>query len=412
MRIFMITRGSQGDVLPYLAVAKELTKRGHEVAINLPTVFEERVKDTGWKYFLQKEDDMKNLMGDKLSDTDAIKWVGRVMGHQCNWLPNVLKDYDILMATNTELAAPTLAEHCNIPFVRTSYAPILPSKIIPPPLFPYPKPSPILTPNFLWYVCRVMGYVGLKKIINENRTKLGLAPLNSIDDFRRYTSEYGNNALTYSGVLADADPAWDAFSWKSMGYCFNDDEAYDEKNYSELMDFIRQDSRPVVFFTIGSCDYPNVKAFYEKLLQANRKLNYRLVVGAGWSKNVNDFTSEKDVYVLKGFIPHCKILPEFSAMLHHAGCGTTHSAARFALPQLHLPLIIDQHYWSYQCVKRGIAPDWLQEKKISTDVLTRKIQDVVENPVYKQNAIRVAQEMEKENGVKNTCDYLESFLNK
>lgn len=413
MKIFMITRGSQGDVLPYLAIAEELTKRGHEIAINLPTAFEERVKEKGWKYYLQTEDDMRELLEEQLSDTDAIKWIGRVMNHQCQWLPDVIKDYDILISTITETAAPTVAEYCNIPFIRTVYAPLLPSKLIPPPLFPWPKPNPVITPNMLWFLSRTMGYFGLKKVINENRKKFGLKLMNKISDFKDYTSTYGHNALNFSSILSDVDPVWAENSWKVTGYCFNDEDYYDETTYQKMMDFVHAvPNKPIVFFTIGSCDYPRIQDFYKMLLQANNRLHYRLIVGAGWSKNANDFQSENDVFVLKGYVPHRKILPECSAIIHHGGCGTTHSAARFALPQLHLPLIIDQYHWAYQCFKRGIAPQWLNAKKINVDLLTERLRDTVENPIYKQNAIRIAEGINKEDGVKNFCDYIESFKQK
>ena len=43
MKILLVTRGSQGDVFPYLAVASELVKRGHEVTVNLPRIFENEI---------------------------------------------------------------------------------------------------------------------------------------------------------------------------------------------------------------------------------------------------------------------------------------------------------------------------------------------------------------------------------
>ena len=49
MKILLVTRGSQGDVLPYLAVARELVKRGHEVTVNIPHVFEEIAKEISCK---------------------------------------------------------------------------------------------------------------------------------------------------------------------------------------------------------------------------------------------------------------------------------------------------------------------------------------------------------------------------
>ena len=53
MKILLVTRGSQGDVLPYLAVARELVKRGHEVTVNIPHVFEEMAKKTVLKKALK-----------------------------------------------------------------------------------------------------------------------------------------------------------------------------------------------------------------------------------------------------------------------------------------------------------------------------------------------------------------------
>ena len=62
MKILLVTRGSQGDVLPYLAIAAELERRGHEVTINLPQIFEETVKPYGFKYVLKQFDDNAGMI--------------------------------------------------------------------------------------------------------------------------------------------------------------------------------------------------------------------------------------------------------------------------------------------------------------------------------------------------------------
>ena len=40
MKILLVTRGSQGDVFPYLTIATALVKRGHSVTLNVPRFFE------------------------------------------------------------------------------------------------------------------------------------------------------------------------------------------------------------------------------------------------------------------------------------------------------------------------------------------------------------------------------------
>ena len=47
MRILLVTRGSQGDVYPYLALGAELLRRGHRVTINLPAIFEREAQEAG-----------------------------------------------------------------------------------------------------------------------------------------------------------------------------------------------------------------------------------------------------------------------------------------------------------------------------------------------------------------------------
>ena len=81
-----------------------------------------------------------------------------------------------------------------------------------------------------------------------------------------------------------------------------------------------------------------------------------------------------------------------------------------AVPQLHLPLIIDQHFWSYQCLKLGLSPHWLNDKKLSLDELTEKLKDVVTNPIYKENAQKLSEKLRQEDGVKTLCDYIESKM--
>lgn len=48
MKILLVTRGSQGDIYPYLTIASALIKRGHQVTLNLPQIFEKKQKHISW----------------------------------------------------------------------------------------------------------------------------------------------------------------------------------------------------------------------------------------------------------------------------------------------------------------------------------------------------------------------------
>ena len=96
MKILLVTRGSQGDVLPYLAIAAELERRGHEVTINLPQIFEETVKPYGFKYVLQQFDDIGGMIDSAAQNSHKfrpfLKWMRNVIDKQFDQLIPLLKE--------------------------------------------------------------------------------------------------------------------------------------------------------------------------------------------------------------------------------------------------------------------------------------------------------------------------------
>ena len=115
MKILLVTRGSQGDVLPYLAIAAELERRGHEVTINLPQIFEETVKPYGFKYVLQQFDDIGGMIDSAAQNSHKfrpfLKWMRNVIDKQFDQLIPLLKEHDILVSTNSEFAVASIAEY-------------------------------------------------------------------------------------------------------------------------------------------------------------------------------------------------------------------------------------------------------------------------------------------------------------
>lgn len=109
MKILLVTRGSQGDVLPYLAVARELVKRGHEVTVNIPHVFEEMAKKYPVKVVLQDFDNIGGMMADAAENKQSFKriveWTREAIDKQFVQVIPLLEQNDVLVAANTEFAA-------------------------------------------------------------------------------------------------------------------------------------------------------------------------------------------------------------------------------------------------------------------------------------------------------------------
>ncbi|MCC8153835.1 MAG: glycosyltransferase [Tannerellaceae bacterium] len=357
MKILLVTRGAQGDVYPYLALADALVKRGHSITLSLPQDFEKQAKASGLNYMLQKFDNIGEMIDEAAQTSQKsrhlLKWMRRVIDVQFEQLIPLLQEHDLLIASNTEFSAASIAEFCKKPVIRTAFGPFIPGKNIPPPMIPYPKPHPVLRPAFFWKMLNISTNFMVKKTINKNRITKGLSP---IPNFGMHAAGYCKNFLMYSRHLGSTDPEW-KYEWNIGGYCFNDTLIYNRNAYTDLINFIRKDNRPVIFFTLGSCNDKNKNKFCEQLLSLCIRHQYKLVVGSGWSETGNHLKQNESFYLLTEPIPHSFIFPECTAVIHHGGCGTTHSVARAGIPQLIVPLILDQNYWSYRVTQTGIGPE-------------------------------------------------------
>jgi UDP:flavonoid glycosyltransferase YjiC (YdhE family) len=406
MKILLVTRGSQGDIYPYLILAKELESRGHYVTLTLPNVFAAEAKDAGVHFLTQASDDIEGLMAEEtLKTKDFLAWTRRVIDSQFEELIPLLKEHDILVATNTEFAAPSIAEYCGKPLIRTCYGPFIPSKVIPPPLTPWPKPHPLFRPMLFWKLLNLGLNMMVRKPLNRHRKRLGMEP---IRDQAEHAPSYSDNYCMYSRYLGTYDSDW-KYKWKIGGYCYNDSFGFNKAALAELLAFVKKDSRPTLFFTLGSCNTEQRDKFAQGLFDIVCRHDLKLIIGCGWWKVGASLGNQENLYLLNTPIPHFFIFPSCDGIIHHGGVGTSHSAARSGRPQMIAPLLLDQFYWGYRVKQLGIGPGAVNIARTSHKRLEKMVLDLVTNQSYKKNALALGEQIRNEKGLENLCRHIESY---
>ena len=405
MRILLVTRGSQGDVYPYLRLAAALKNRGHSVTISVPRLFEKQASDAGVSFVLQASDDIAGMLEETPDTANLLEWTRRVIESQFKEIIPLLEDHDILVSSNTEFAAASVAEYCGKPFVRTAYGPFIPSRKIPPPVFPWPKPNPVIRPALLWGLLNGGLNLMVKKTLNKHRAALGMTP---IKDQAEHAPANAFNLLMYSKFLGTVDNHW-KYKWEIGGYCFNDALPYDKDEAERLTAFVKKDERPTVFFSLGSCNVKQRDRFVETLFDVCTVRDYKLLVACGWWNVGARLENRDNLFRMEGVIPHHLVFPQCDAIIHHGGAGTTHSAARSGRPQMVVPLLLDQFYWSHRVKELGLGPGGVRIKTISRKRLERKVVDLVGNPLYKEKAASMGALIRVENGTENICRHIEGF---
>jgi UDP:flavonoid glycosyltransferase YjiC (YdhE family) len=402
----MVSRGSQGDIYPYLALAKKLQERGHDVSLNIPFQFEQFAKATGVPYTTEDDDIVKMVSNEKLNFKDLLEWTGTVIKQQFQDLVPLVAESDVFVASNTEFAAPSIAEYTGKPLIRTAYAPLIPGKKIMPAVLPLVKPGFFTSPTLMWALINSGMNMMSKKNLNIGRKKLGMT---LIKNQAEYAPSHAHNLLMFSPLVGETDSDW-KYKWGISGYCFNDRLLYKEELYENFLSFIKKDDRPSLFFSLGSINGTFHNQLAEWLLTICQKHHYKLIVGSGWWRIGTVLEKSDDFFLLDSVVPHNLILPNCSASIHHGGAGTTHSAVRSGKPQMVMPHVLDQHYWARRTKLLGLGPGGINVKKLTPEKLEHYVLDLMTNPLYKTNAVKYGEKVRAENGLENASCYIENVL--
>ncbi|CAF3065539.1 unnamed protein product [Rotaria sp. Silwood2] len=93
------------------------------------------------------------------------------------------------------------------------------------------------------------------------------------------------------------------------------------------------------------------------------------------------------------------------SVCHHGGAGTTAAGLRAGLPTIVVAFFGDQFFWGDRVEQIGAGPGCLSGDNLNTRDLVNAIQ-FISNPKVKENAQRIAAQIETENGC---ADALRAF---
>jgi UDP:flavonoid glycosyltransferase YjiC (YdhE family) len=108
-------------------------------------------------------------------------------------------------------------------------------------------------------------------------------------------------------------------------------------------------------------------------------------------------------------IPHSWLFPRTSVVIHHAGAGTTHSAARAGVPSIALPVAVDQFYWAGRLACAGVAPKYIRAAKIDAKSLAEMLEFTAQDGV-RERAKALGAAMAEEHGVRRAVAAIEALI--
>jgi len=392
VKIVLSSRGSRGDIYPILEIASALQDEGHNVISGIPETFGEEAKKRGLTVHLYSEDSgkvMKEMGSGMNASKNGLNFIASSVHQQLDFMLDAAKNADVLLASVSEIAAPTVGEYYKMPFYRLAYAPVIPGDQ-PHPLLPLQNLPPALN-RLTWKTFQLLsGYI-VRKFLNKRRKELGLPAITNPD---KYFTGKSHTLLAINEILSPPSPDWkNRYNFSYTGYCFGRSE---DKLSKELAEFIEK-YEPPVYIGFGSVHIKNPDKFTDMVIEASQLSGKRVVLSRGWTGLGNKHYPD-NIFVTDD-TDHAVLFPRMAGVMHHGGSGTTHTGARAGVPQFIMPEIVDQYYWANRIYKMELGPKPISSKKLNIKSLTKALEQITDDR-YRVNAKKTGEKMKDENGVK------------
>jgi rhamnosyltransferase subunit B len=417
-RIVFATFGSLGDLHPYLALARELKRRGHRPLIASFDGYREAVETIGVEFatmrppmaeFGDPADAMRRLLDPRNGPEYLVRHL--FMPHlRASYadLDRMAADADLIVSHPIAFAAPLVAEKRGLAWASSVLAPLSLMSAIDPPLF---GPAPWLrsvrklgaTPYRLVFqlMKRIAG--SWEKPLHALRAELGI-PSARLAQFEGQYSPALNLAL-FSRRFAAPQTDWPP-NTVICGFARYDGPVSDAKT-SAALDAFQAAGDPPLVFGLGSSAVMIAGEFWNHAIAAAQRLGRRAILVTG---NLSvPFAQLPPAVKAFPYLPYSVAFSRAAAVIHSGGIGTLAQALAAGHPQLVVPVAFDQFDNAARAVQLGCART-LRFSNVSADALAKEIDALLASTQYAARAQAVGGEIEHENGADAACDAIEGLL--
>lgn len=418
MRITILTTGSLGDVLPYIALSIGLQKAGHEVCLATHTAFEPTILKRGVGFsplpgnsheFLASDEGQALIYGKGTWKTrrNLLKKAVELARQTLTPCLDACRDAEAIIYTPLTPVGYHIAEALHLPAFKAHYLPATRSPEFPSMLFPLPLPSiPGLWNKMTHALAEELFWQGYRSTVNswiQDHLHLPSLPLRS-QELQRYRQRlpclYG-----YSSHVLPRPRSWG--EWIHVtGYWFLDHPA-DWVPPAHLLKFLGA-GPPPIFVGFGSMQPANAEEIARETIQALSQTRQRGILLLPQAKTLHIDLPESILSIES--VPFDWLFPRVAGAVYHGGTGTTALALRSGIPSIIVPATADQRFWAQRVFQLGAGTRPLSHKHFSAEKLACSIDTMINDQTMRAHAQTLAQRIGAEDGVTSAVNAFNAHI--
>jgi UDP:flavonoid glycosyltransferase YjiC (YdhE family) len=401
-RILITAAGSYGDVAPYTGLGVRLREAGYDVALATHDSFAPLTEAAGLRF--------RGLPADAAASgrTEGRKELMRTASAFVRGLGGGLADAAVrgadllVVSTTTAPLAWQLAEAMGIPALGAYLQPVHPTRELPPVVGG--------TRSLGGFGNKALGRFSLRMVdrvyaeaVRDLRARLGL-PEEALSAVRARQERAGWPVLHGFSPAVVPRPA----DWRAGRDVVGNWWPHHEPGRAlprELDDFLEA-GPPPVFIGFGSMAAGDGERLSGIAVAALRAAGLRGVLQAGRA----GLAASGDDVLTVGEVPHALLFPRMSAVVHHAGAGTTAAALRAGVPAVPVPVAADQPFWAARLAALGAATAPLPFKELTAPRLAEALRRATSEDTYARAAEGLARRLATEDGAGHVLKAVERLL--
>ena len=411
-KILIHTLGSSGDFNPFLALAIELRRRGHEIQFALSPEFTEKARALGFSAEVAGDDpdwdsDMMRRML-VMHRTDPIQTLFRevlipAIVPATRSLEPLAREADLFLSHTIQLAAPAVAQRTGTPWISASAATLIyETGAYPPPSVAW-KGCPAWLTRFGWQIGYRL-FRELDALAAAEYIKIGVGPRPNIISGGAYSRRLTLGLWSPSFFFRPAD--WP--SWFQVGGYARWDGA--EPSQAQAPALPKREGKEVatILFTLGSSVVNHPGEFWRTALAALVSTHWNAVLlGAPEDFPVPDALRGR-VRIIR-YAPYADLFPAADTIVHQGGVGTTQAACYYGIPSIIVPRGFDQFENAAHIQREG----WglrLMPESFTADGLRLRLERLLRSAEIKIRVQALGTQMQAEPGVIRSADLVEAAL--
>ena len=409
MRFIIVTIGTEGDVRPYIALARELKLNNHEVSIatsenhfNLINNFAIECIPIKFKGCAKRPTSLFGFRFVRSIKSSIVNEEGYLSA-----LWSVCQKADAIIYNVATFPCLYIAEKLGIPSFGAFMQPHHPTKDFPDPSVTNGKPLGGVFNLAGFWLFDFLHWIYVRKSINKWRKETLRLPEIPLSDtiLKQMRQRECRILYAYSPSLVPKPAEWRSDRLQVTGYWYLDTV----KDYSpspELDFFLNSGPPPVFISTMWNVD----KFSKEKITKIGDLSNVRLIIH-DLHGEMEEIHSTEWIFYIKGPIPHEWLFKRVAAAVHHGGLGISMNCIRAGVPMITIPADTDgndHRFWAYQLSKSnvGVYVDADNGNGQFISRLSLAIKTAISSNDIKQHSLALSKKISAETGLQNAIRFI------